>query len=362
MSNSIIDRQREILAKLENPEGFNPDGSPVDDGSGAPPPTPAAGVPSQEPPQGGEPGAGSGTPPPNTPPAPGLAESEALKNANADLARQAAEFKQLYERQHGMVAPLQRKTAEQDRRIQELTHQVEDLMKGAPAAGAQVPPGQQAPPPAGTKDAALEEFLELYKDMVPGLESFIKTRLGAYVQPQLDQVKPAIDLAAKTTRQDLLAQHLAPLYVPHPNAGNIIRSEKFIQWVENQPAHSRSSIMEKINSPEHFPIAEIISIFDEFTKTNQPLPPPPPPQNLPSPGEMAVDVRRVPTSSTPGGTPIPQPLTRERMQEINRALTRDRDLYTPEQRDALKAELDSGVAVSNAAGYGLAPRLDTLTR
>ena len=55
-------------------------------------------------------------------------------------------------------------------------------------------------------------------------------------------------------------------------------------------------------------------------------------------------------------------LTRERMNQINRALTVDRELYTEPQIVAFKAELEAGVAASNAAGYGLAPRLDTFTR
>lgn len=330
---------------------------------------PNSGVPGQEPPAGGGHGAGPGAPAAGSdaPPASGTAEVEALKQANADLTRQVLEFKQLYERQHGMVAPLQRKTAEQDKTIQDLTRKVEDLQMRLQAPGSTTPPNSQANPPAqvDTDDPRLKEFLELYGDMIPGLEAFLQTKLGSIVQPQIDQVKPAIELANKAKRDAMLAEHLAPLYVKHPQAGNIIRSEAFAKWVETKPSYIRDSIVDTVTNPENYPVAKVISIFDDFTEDTKASATPHQAQargNEPNPGEMVVDVRRVPTSSTPGGTPLPQPLTRERLIQLNRALTVERSLYTPDQIAAFKAELDLGESASNAAGYGLAPRMDTLTR
>lgn len=368
MANSVIEQQLARLAKFDNPDGIiDGQGGSDEAGAGAPSAQPAHGVPGQEPHAGGGVGAGPGAQAAGsgTQPASGTGEVEALKQANADLTRQVAEFKQLYERQHGMVAPLQRKTAEQDKTIQDLTRKVEDLQMRLQAAGSNQPPNSQATPPAqvDTDDPRLKEFLDLYGDMIPGLEAFLQTKLGAIVQPQMEQVKPAIELANKAKRDAMLADHLAPLYVKHPQAGNIIRSEAFAKWVESKPSYIRDSIVDTVTNPENYPVAKVISIFDDFSEdTKAPAQPAQPQGSMPSPGEMVVDVRRVPTSSTPGGTPLPQPLTRERLAQLNRALTVDRSIYTQDQIAAFKAELELGESASNAAGYGLAPRMDTLTR
>lgn len=367
MSNAIIDKQRETLANLANLDGLNPDpGEGGAAGAGAPPAAPPQGVPGQEPPAGAGDGAANPTAPLSDPPQPqlGTAEVEALRAANADLTRQVQEFKSLYERQRGMVAPLQRKTAEQDREIADLRAQVEDLKSTAAASGSPSPAHVATNPAttAGADDPRLKEFMDLYGEMIPGLELFIQSRTGALLQPQFDQVKPAIDLAKKAERDALLANHLAPLYARYPNAGAIIRSPEFAKWVEQQPDYINESIVDKVTAPENHPVAQVISIFDDFTRATSAPPPPAPQAPAPSPGEMAVDVRRVPTSATPGGTPLPQPLSRERLTQLNRALTVDRSLYNDAEIAAFKAELAQGEAASNAAGYGLAPRLDTLTQ
>lgn len=365
VSNPVIDRMRERLANLSEPEGDTvPLDAGEDAGAGAPPAAPPQGVPGQEPPAGMAPGAPPAAPDAGAtpPPVAGTAEFEALKQQNIVLTQQAQEFQTLYQRQHGMVAPLQRKTAEQDQRIKDLTQQVEDLRQGNPGAGS--PPQPQATPPAqpGAEDLTLKEFNEMYGDMVPGLRALVQQIVGTTVQPQLQELQPAIDLAAETQRKRVLNTHLALLYAKYPNVAGMIGSPQFEQWVAKKPSYAAQSIYEKVMSPENYPVDQIISIFDEFSLETQAPPAPPAPPAAPSPGEMVVDVRRVPTSSTPGGTPLPQPLTRERLTQINRALTVDRALWTDDEVAALKAELSQGEAVANATGFGLAPRLDTLSR
>lgn len=357
-----------MLANFQAQDGITPlPGDGGEPGGGAPPVDPHQGVPGQEPPAPAGDGAATPPAPPSSavPPQPqlGTAEVETLRAANADLTRQVQEFKTLYERQRGMVAPLQRKTAEQDRQIAELRAQVEGLMS-APAVPGSPSPAQVATPPTspvGADDPKLKEFMDLYGEMIPGLELFIQSRTGALLQPQIDQVKPAIDLAKKAERDAILADHLAPLYARFPNAGSIIRSSEFMKWVEQQPDYIKDSIVDKVSAPENHPVAQVISIFDDFTRATS-VPPKPPQAPAPSPGEMVVDVRRVPTSSTPGGTPLPQPLTQGRLAQIRRALTVDRGLYSEAEIAAFKAELAQGEAVATAAGFGLAPHLETLSQ
>ena len=219
------------------------------------------------------------------------------------------------------------------------------------------PQSPQATPPAatGTDDPNLTEFNELYGDMTPGLQAMIRKEVGSLVQ----QVQPAIEISAEAARKKVLDTHLAPLYGRYPQAGNIIRSPEFAQWVEKQPSFTQEAIVEKVTHPENYPVGHVIAVFDEFQRVSTPTPPAVP-DPVPSPGEMAFDIRRVPTSSTPGGTPQAQPLTHERLRQINRALTVDSRLYTPDQITALKAELTQGEDAANAAGNGLAPRLGTL--
>jgi hypothetical protein len=295
------------------------------------------------------------------------AENEALKQQITVLTGQVQEYQNLYQRQHGMVAPLQRKTAEQERTIADLTKQVEDLKQIIGSGGAPPPQTPQAVPPTSISedDPKLKEFMDLYGDMIPGLEHLIRKHAGELIQPQLQQIKPAVEFlerqTAKTERDGLLAKHLAPLYARYPNAGAITQSPQFAQWVEQRPSYVRDSIMEKLLSPENFPVEQIISIYDDYSRDATATPAPPASAAAPGPGEMAVDVRRVPTSSTPGGQPGPQPLDRARLAFINRALTVDRGLYSEAQIASLKDELAQGEAAAINAGYGLAPRLDTLT-
>lgn len=369
MSNPIIEAQRAMLDNLENPDGLTPPANQDDSGSGAPPPAPQGVVPGQEPPLAPAPGAAAAVPPagdPHTPQA-GTAEVEALKQQVSALTNRAQEFETLYERQRGMVAPLQRKSNELEIKVRDLTQQLEELRNKQAQPGSPAPAQpHQAPPAAGAQGAdnpKLQEFLSLYGDMIPGLEAFLQSR-GLTSQPGLpENLKQALDYADSKRQEDeraaVLNQHLAPLYARHPDAGNIVRTQQFAQWIEAKPSYIRDSIKEKVITPELYPVEQVIAIFDDFKATSTQAPPAAP---APSPGEMAPDVRRVPTSTTPGGKPPLQPLTRERVAQINRALTVDRGLYTDEQIAALNAELDQGEAAAIAAGFGMAPRLETLTR
>lgn len=359
MFNTIIEEQRKRLEAHEN-EGGNPPGVPGDgQGPDAPPQNQSAGVQGHEPPQALGSGAAPNTPPDVTPPpAPqaGSAEVDALKQQIAVLEGKVQEFQTLYNRQHGMVAPLQRKVAEQERTIQELN----EKLNAAPNPGQATPnkPADTTTTPLSTDDPKLQEFMDLYGDMVPGLEAFLKAKLGAVAPPQNH---PALEFAEQQRQQaeraQMLAAHLAPLYARYPKAAETLRSPQFQAWVEQQPSHTQEAILERVSHPENFPVSQIISIFDDYSRGGASTA-----QSSPSPGEMAVETRRVPTSATPGGKPEAQPLTRERLAFINRALTVDRSLYTPEQLASLRQEMEQGELASTSAGFGLAPRLDTLTR
>lgn len=369
MSNEIIEAQLAMLDNLEKGGDLSPSNPQDDSGAGAPPLAPQAVVPGQEPPLAPAPGAAAAVPPatdPHTPQA-GTAEVEALKQQVAALTNRAQEFETLYERQRGMVAPLQRKSNELENKVRDLTQHLEELRTKQAQPGSQAPTQPpQAPLATGAQGAdnpKLKEFMELYGDMAEGLEVFLQSK-GITAQPRLpENLKPALDYAEQKRLEDeraaVLNQHLAPLYTRHPDAGNIVRTPQFVQWIEAKPSYIQDSIKEKVISPELYPVEQVIAIFDDFKATVTLAPPAAP---APSPGEMATEIRRVPTSTTPGGKPPLQPLTRDRMAQINRALTVDRDLYTDEQIAALNAELDQGEAAATSAGFGLAPRLETLTR
>lgn len=349
MSNAIIEEQRKRLEAHENDGATPPEVLDGAQGTGAPPQNPGTGVQGHEPPQANGSGAAPYTPPDGATPQVGTAEAEALKQQIAVLEGKVQEFQTLYNRQHGMVAPLQRKVAEQERTIQELN----ERLNASPAPG-HAPSGQPTDTtttPLSEEDPKLQEFMDLYGDMIPGLEAFMKAKLGA----------PALEYAEQQRQQaeraKMLSAHLAPLYARYPQAAETLRSPQFQAWVEQQPSHTQEAILERVSNPENFPVSQIISIFDDYSRggasTAQPSP---------SPGEMAVETRRVPTSAMPGGRPEAQPLTRDRLAFINRALTVDRSLYTPEQLASLRQEMEQGEHAATTAGYGLAPRLDTLTR
>jgi len=360
VSNAIIENQRNYLESLENGgQGGNVD---------APTPGLPQGVPGQEPPDpGGQvaaPLAEPGVQPP--PPEPQAGSDEALKQQITVLEGKAREFESLYLRQHGMVAPLQRKTAEQDRIIADLKRQIEDLQAKGSAAPPAAAPVQTPPTSLNADDPRLQEFMSLYADMIPGLEALIQQRVGVAVQPHLEQSQAAIKFAEQQRLQEeragVLKEHLAPLYAKYPQAGATVASPQFIDWVEKQSSYLRDSIVDRIKNPENFPILEVVEIFDDFSRAGQQAAPPTSRQAAPSPGEMAIETRRIPTSSTPGGKPEPQPLTRERLAYINRELTVNRSLHTEAEIASLKQEMEQGEQAANSAGFGLAPRLDTLTR
>lgn len=369
MSNFIIDKQREMLDKLDSGEGVNPGQNTDDSSAGAPPLAPQTGVPGQEPPHADVAGAATSAQPSggaHTPP-PGTAPAGALEQQIAVLTQQKQEFESLYKRQLGMVAPLQRKTNEQDATIRDLQQKLEELnLKLSSQPGSAAPPqapAPTAPAPAEADDPKIQEFMALYGDMIPGLEAFILNRIAPKVQQGVPaDLKPALEYVQQKredeARQALLNQHLAPLYAKHPQAGAIVRSPEFNRWVEAKPSYIRDSIVQVAVHPENYPVDQVIAIFDDYAASQGAAPA----SAAPSPGDMAVEVRRVPTSSTPGGKPPLQPLTRERMSQLNRALTVDRALYKPEDLAAFEAELDQGEAAATSAGFGLAPRLETLTR
>jgi len=355
-SNPIIEAQRQLLESLDNP---------IDEGTvGTPPSDPPQSVPGQEPSSQDGHGAGAQPPalPPNEPaPQAGTADTEALKQQIAVLTGQVEEYKSLYNRQHGMVAPLQRKVAEQERTIADLNRKVQEASTSATPAPQQPTQGKptEAPPQASDEDPAIKEFVDLYGDMIPGLKALIHKTVGAAVkpfQPTLDQLEAQQrEQTEKTERETFLREHLKPLYTRYPKAGDILRSPEFAEWVEKHPSWQKDAMVDRVLHPENYPVEQIISVFDDYSRNTNTT-------STPSPGEMAVDPRRIPTSATPGGRPEPQPLTPERLAKIRRALTVERSLYTTEQIAAFKAELEQGEVASNSAGYGLAPRLDTLTR
>jgi len=360
VSNAVIERQRIYLESLDNGDESGTAGAPTSDLP--------AGVPGQEPPdadgQVAVPPAAPDLRPPT--PEPQAGSDEALKQQITVLEGKVKEYESLYQRQHGMVAPLQRKTAEQERTIADLKRQIEDLQ----ASGSAAPPAaaQVQPPPTSLSadDPKLQEFMSIYADMIPGLEALIQQRVGVAVQPHLEQSQAAIKFAEQQRLQEerasVLKEHLAPLYAKYPQAGATVASPQFIDWVEKQSSYLRDSIVDRIKNPENYPILEVVEIFDDFSRTGQQAPPPTSRQVAPSPGEMAIDTRRIPTSSTPGGKPEPQPLTRERLAYINRELTVNRSLHTEAEIASLKQEMEQGERAANSAGYGLSPRLDTLSR
>ena len=370
MGNAIIESQKRLLESVENP---NPAPVPADlqpQDPSAPSTAQAPVVPGQEPPAAPVVEAALETPapalatPPSPQPAPAPDDLEALKRQIADLLGQVEHFKSLYDtRQANMIAPLQRKVSELERQNQDLNRQLQGSavqVPGAPTAPA-TPAPAPTPTPQDPEDPKLKEFLDVYEDMIPGLKAFLSKEL----QPVMQKVKPAVDLAEKQTQADGLGTHLQPLFAKHPQAGNTLRTKEFADWVEAKPPYARQAIVDKVSHPEFYPVEEIISIFDDYgtSRTAPPAPQPPPaPQVQPSPGLMAVEPRRVPTSATPGGAPDPQPLTRERLTFINRALTTDRKLYNDEQIASLRAELNAAENASNSMGMGLVPRLETLSR
>jgi hypothetical protein len=252
----------------------------------------------------------------------------------------------------GRVTPTQRELAEARNQINELTTLLNEL-KTAPK------------PPASPQDLESDEdfksFVDIYGDMIPGLEKFIQKSLAQHVEPKLKKLDPILKQADSQTEQDALkekrSKHLVPVFDKYPKAGAIIQSPEFRDFVGSMASYIQSTVLDMLEYPENYPQEKIINLLDDFHSRRQSAPAPQ--AQTPDPGLMSTEPRRIP-SSPKNVSAGPVPLTKVRLAEINRELTINRRNHSLEEINALMRELHEGEVAAISEGRGAIPTLQTL--
>ncbi len=332
-TNSFIERQKARLLELEaaaaNPPDFNGNlqSSPQDPPT--PPLMPDPGLPSQ------------------------VQDSAPLADV-ATLQTQLADLEGRYRSEHGRLEPTQRALSAAQSDLDTLRREVADLrvLLATPP-----PPELRASIPED--DQELADFVNVYGDMAPGLEKFVRKRI---LDPMMHDLEPVVRSSRETAEQNRILDHrrkfLAPVVEVYPNAANTINSKEFQDHLRSMPAYVAKSVQQMLLVPEAHDIEDVKAIFADFA-SRQVLPPTslPPGAPAPTPGTLQATPRTLPTSLSPGNPPAPVHLTTERMAVLNRALTRDRHLYAPEAVVAMKAELEAGEVQAIAMGRGASTRM-----
>ena len=377
-SQSFIQAQRQRLMELgeygeDMGQGAEPPANPP-----APPAPPVPPVDPSVPPQDSPapvppvppviPPAPETPPPPAEPPAPPapVDSSQAPPSPQpSDLGQILAQIEDLRHRlesSEGRLAPIQRQLAA----ALEENEKLKGQLAGQPPARGTQPPAPQPPAPPEQDDPDLEQFGPdgVYGDMTPGLNKLIVKAVKDTLAPIQAQIAPVVDMAASQRQAEdlrvLRQTHLAPVFEKHPDAYNVVSSPDFKVFINRLPSYVSTSVEEMFLHPENHPQERLIAVLDDYKKSrNQPVPPVPPPPPVPDPATLAGGPRRIVSAPQPPPT-APVPITRERVAQLNRALTYERSLYSPEQISAFKAELDQGEMVAIAAGRGAVPTLDTM--
>ena len=280
----------------------------------------------------------------------------------SQIAAQIEDMRHRLESSEGRLAPIQRQLAS----ALEENEKLKEQLAGQQTARGTQPPASQPPTPP-EPDPDLEQFESdgVYGDMTPGLKKLMVQVVKETLGPIQSQIAPVVEMAATQQQAEALrsirAKHLEPVFEKHPDAYNVVSSPDFRTFINRLPSYVAPSIEQMFLNPEKHPQESLIAVLDDYKRSrNQPPGSPaatPPP--APDPATISSGPRRI--VSVPQPLPIaPVPLTKERVAQINRALTYERDRWTPEQRAALLAELDQGEMTANATGRGAVPTLDTM--
>ena len=345
--NSFIDRQKALLAQLDA-EGI-PD-----------PPLPVPGEPSTppaEPPAPQTPSAAFLENPPAPDPSPTGDPQNGQDSSVADIQARLAELQHQLASAQGRLAPTQNQLSALQSENAILKQQIAGLQT---ARGSQAQPQPPAAEPPSEDDPELQEFQDTYGDMIPGLNKFV----SRMIKPIQTQIAPVVQQQKLTADQQTLAdirwEHTAPVREKYPKVAEIVGSKDFQDYVNHLPVWARDGADDMFRYPERHETSKQIAFLDEYTRSRGQAPNPQVQRQDPDPSMLSVEVRKIPTTPQPQSTG-PVPLTPERLHQINKALTRDRTLYTKEQIAQLQAELDQGELVSIQQGRGLAPNLRTLS-
>ena len=364
-SRSFIQAQQQRLMEL----GEYGDDMPQDDTLSTPPPPvdppvpvdPAAPTDPSVPPA--PPAPPSDVPPPTPPPAePPPAVPSPQVTDLSQIAAQIEDMRHRLESSEGRLAPIQRQLAS----ALEENEKLKEQLAGQQTARGTQPPASQPPTPP-EPDPDLEQFESdgVYGDMTPGLKKLMVQVVKETLGPIQSQIAPVVEMAATQQQAEALrsirAKHLEPVFEKHPDAYNVVSSPDFRTFINRLPSYVAPSIEQMFLNPEKHPQESLIAVLDDYKRSrNQPPGSPaatPPP--APDPATLSSGPRRIVSVPQPLPT-APVPLTKERVAQINRALTYERVRWTPEQRAALLAELDQGEMTANATGRGAVPTLDTM--
>lgn len=369
-SRSFIQAQQQRLMELgeygddmpqdDAPPAPTPADLPVPDDPATPPTDPV--IPPAVPPVTPAPAADV---PPSTPP-PAEPPPAAPSSQVTDLSQIAAQIEDMRHRlesSEGRLAPIQRQLAS----ALEENERLKEQLAGQPPARGTQPPASQPPTPPEPDDPDLEQFGSdgVYGDMTPGLKKLMAQVVKDTLGPIQTQIAPVVEMAASQQQAEALrtmrAKHLAPVFEKHPDAYNVVSSPDFRTFINRLPSYVAPSIEQMFLSPEKHPQESLIAVLDDYKKSRNQPPgsPAATPTPAPDPATLSGGPRRIVSVPQPLPT-APVPLTKERVAQINRALTFERDRWSPEQRAALLAELDQGEMTANATGRGAVPTLDTM--
>ena len=340
-TNSFIERQKSLLAELESAgEASTPISEPETPGTMEDSPAPPANP--------------TPVPPPAATPEPANGEELQVLLARTETLEHELSSA------NGRLGPVQRQLAALNAELATVK-QERDSLKAATSS-------QPLAPEQGTRLERANRFKQVYEDMVEnGIDDYIEEALTQKLGAKLDKLEPLVKKQELSTQEEMLLEqrreHLAPIYQKHKDAADIVKSPDFGAYVESLPSFARNSVIEMMRFPENHPQENIMGVFDEYKASRIGKPKATQPPVTPDPGQMATDPRRIPTSTHLASTAPtgPQPLTQSRLRQLNRALTVERSLYTPEQIAGFKRELEDGETAAVGAGRGAVPTLRTLT-
>ena len=161
----------------------------------------------------------------------------------------------------------------------------------------------QAPTKTDNMVATAEAAIE--KGVDPGLfgdfsEEALAAGIAKLVQQQVEErVGKAVAPLQAKQQQDAATAHYEAIYKAHPNADSIVESAEFKAWVDAHPSAVRNAYWQLFDPKTGGTAAQIVEVFDAFTKGNKEAPTPAAPDKAAATA-AAASARTEPPASLSG--------------------------------------------------------------